>query len=68
MPQFHVTLERRYRGATIGSTLDTIEAPDAAQAELTAINAWMATLPSDSRGLTFAPLLTIQVPDTTPFG
>jgi hypothetical protein len=42
MPRFTVVLEVRRRGSSCGTTSDTFEAADAAEAEQLAIEAWTA--------------------------
>ena len=56
MPRFVVVLALVWKGATVGSTEDVIEARDAADAEAKAIAAWRAARP----GCSFRPLLTTQ--------
>jgi hypothetical protein len=56
VPTFTVVLAVVWRGATIGSTEDVIDAEDAADAEAKAIAAWRALRP----GCSFRPLLTTQ--------
>lgn len=60
---FRVILDRQIKGASFGSTDDVIEAADPAAAEKAAIKAWAAA----SAGFyTYAPLLTIQLPEPRP--
>jgi hypothetical protein len=58
MTRFVVVLEVRRHGSPCGTTEDTFEAADAAEAERLAIEAWTAP----RQGFTFAPLLTIAQP------
>jgi hypothetical protein len=53
---FTVVLEVRRGGAAVGSTSDTFEAVDAAEAERLAVDAWKRAEPA----MTFRPLLTRQ--------
>jgi hypothetical protein len=56
--RYFVVLEVRRHGSSCGTTEDTFEAADAAEAEQLAIGTWTAA----RQGFTFAPLLTIAQP------